>query len=175
MWQLFALLAGIIVFMVVAAGVRYGLGSPPWVPVWKKDLPSVMAAADIQAGETLIDLGSGDGRVLLAAAARGATVIGVEASILLVWLSQWRLHRAGFKSRSRVVLGDLFAVDLSSADVVVTFLNPTLMARLESRLAELKPGARWVSYAFAMPATRPTREIRTTPSKTPVFVYRVDA
>jgi SAM-dependent methyltransferase len=111
----------------------------------------------LKPGETVLDLGSGDGRLLVAAAERGCHVIGYEANLFLVWYSRLWLWRRGFGSRSAIHWGDFWRADWSAADAVMLYGFPTIMARLEKKFAaELKPGARIVSATFQLPTWPPT-------------------
>ena len=101
--------------------------------------------------ERLIDLGSGDGRIVLAAARRGAEAMGVEIDADLVDRARRRAELEGLQAKARFSRGDLFEAVLREADVVSLYLLTSLNRRLRPKLLnELKPGARVVSHAFDM-------------------------
>jgi SAM-dependent methyltransferase len=107
----------------------------------------------------VVDLGSGDGRIVIEAARRfGARGLGIEWDTSLVAQSRRNAEAAGVAGRVRFVEGDALAADLSRATVVTVYLLPELMWRLRPRLASgLKPGARIVSHAFDLPGWTPDR------------------
>jgi protein-L-isoaspartate O-methyltransferase len=112
--------------------------------------------------DLVIDLGSGDGRIVIrAATAHGARGLGVDLDERLVAEARRNAERAGVADRVRFVVGDALRTDLSSATVVTAYLLPFLLERLESRLlAQLRPGARVVTHAFPLPGWHP-EEIQT--------------
>lgn len=117
-------------------------------------LPIVEAMLDLaglQAGERLMDLGSGDGRIVLAAARRGAEATGVEIDGELVERARRRAELEGLQARARFTRGNLFEVSLRDADVVSLYLLTSINQRLRPKiLTEMKAGARVVSHAFDM-------------------------
>jgi len=110
-------------------------------------------------GDLVMDLGSGDGRIVIAAAERfGARGLGIELDGSLVEKSRENARRAKVADRVSFVQGDVLEADLSQATVVTVYLLPGLINRLQPRFLEsLKPGARIVSHAFAMTSWRPDR------------------
>ena len=108
--------------------------------------------AHVTAADVVFDLGSGDGRIPIAAAKKyGARGVGIEIDEQLVRLAQENAIKAGVADRVRFVRGDLFQADLSPATVVTLFLLPSLNIRLIPKFRqELRPGARIVSHHFAM-------------------------
>jgi SAM-dependent methyltransferase len=115
--------------------------------------------AEVGPGTRLIDLGSGDGRIVIAAAQRGADALGVEIDAERVAAATAAVRAAGVERRARFTAGDLFAADLTDADVVTLFLLPHVNVWLEGVLRQqLRPGARVVGYAFPMPTWLPAAE-----------------
>ena len=110
-------------------------------------------------GETIADLGSGDGRIpILAAQEFGARGIGIELDRDLHRKAVANVRAAGLEKRVTLHNGDLFETDLSRATVATAYLLPSLMLRLRPRiLDQMKPGARVVSHEFGMGAWRPDR------------------
>ena len=118
--------------------------------------------ADLQPGEHLVDLGCGDGRVLRAAARRGARVTGVELDADLAAKARALLDADGAHapdgSPATVLEADLTTVDLDDADVVFAYLSPATLQRLRPRLAaQLRPTARLVTTGYAVPGWEPER------------------
>ena len=113
----------------------------------------MLALAGTRPEDTVLDLGSGDGRIVIhAAREHGARGLGVDLDPALVARARINAERAGVAGRARFEVQDALRVDLSAASVVTAYLVPFLMERLEPRLlAGLRPGARVVSHAFALP------------------------
>ncbi len=101
--------------------------------------------AKVSRSDTLIDLGSGDGRLVILAAQRGAKALGIEYDAKLVDYSKRLAQQQGVAAKATFVKADLFASDLSSATVITVFLGPELNHKLLPKLLALKPGTRIVS------------------------------
>jgi precorrin-6B methylase 2 len=128
--------------------------------------PAVVAAmldlAEVTDKDTVYDLGSGDGRIVIAAAKRGAKAVGYEVRPELLAQGRESIVKEGVKDRAEIREGDLFEADLSPASVVTLYLLPSLNLKLMPKLQkELKPGSRIVSHAFDMGTWKPdaTREV----------------
>jgi ubiquinone/menaquinone biosynthesis C-methylase UbiE len=137
----------------------------------------MLEAANLRSGETLYDLGCGDGRIVLAAAKGfGAKAVGVELSDALAKRARQQAESMGLQDQVRIVTGDMMAVDVSQANVVSLYLmteaNDTLRPKLER---ELKPGARVVSLEFKVRGWKPARvekvELRNHPYT--IYVYEM--
>jgi len=123
----------------------------PYVPTPLEVVEGMLDMAGLKAGERLVDLGSGDGRIPRAAARRGANALGVEIDADLVARARSLTRLDGLEERARFVRDDLFTVSLRDADVVTLYLLPDVNERLKPKiLNEMKPGARVVSHAFDM-------------------------
>ncbi|MCW5978072.1 MAG: class I SAM-dependent methyltransferase [Bryobacteraceae bacterium] len=140
----------------------YSKSLAPYVPTPHEVVRTMLDAAALKADETVYDLGSGDGRVLIMAAKDfKAKAVGVELSPKLVEDARERIRQSGLANRCRVIQGDLREVDLSDADVVVLYLltssNELLRPNLEKHL---KAGARVVSHDFEMRGWKPARVVQ---------------
>ncbi|MEK7208286.1 MAG: methyltransferase domain-containing protein [Patescibacteria group bacterium] len=128
-----------------------------FVPTRRKYIPRIVELLGIQAGETVADLGSGDGRLLIAVAEAGGVAHGFEHNPFLVWRARRNVRRAGFENKAFTHHGNFWNEDLSSFNAVVIYGIPYIMGRLEKKLlAELRPGARVVSNSFPFPTWQPT-------------------
>ena len=122
----------------------------------------MLRLADVTASDVIYDLGSGDGRILIAAARdRGARGVGLEIDPALVAQSAERARRLGLADRLSFRQQDLFEADLTPATVVTLYLSPDLNRRLRPKLlSELRPGARIVSHSFDMGDWAPARTLQ---------------
>ncbi len=139
----------------------------PFVPTTKKNIERMIALAAIHPGEICMDLGSGGGGIVFAAANAGAESIGIEINPFLYW---WSSARAKFGRYTRVFFfrKNLWTVDVSHVDVLTIFFISNKMPRLQEKLRkEMKPGARVVSHVFTFPDWPYEKKDGT------VYIYRV--
>ncbi len=114
--------------------------------------------AEVVPGEKAADLGSGDGRVVIALAQRGAEAHGYEVNPILVAVSRRRIRANGLQGRAYIHWGSFWARDLSRYDVITVFQVGFVMARLEAKLKrEMAPGKRVVSHYWRFPGLHPER------------------
>ncbi len=144
--------------LVLAFSVAYASASgAPWVPTWRRDIERFLVLAQPVAGERMFELGCGDGRVVITAAKeRGVSGVGVELSLLQVLVANVRSlwSRSGVRIRWQ----NAFNADIKNADLVYLFLMPETYAKIRPKFeAELKPGARVVSYVWPIPGWEPTK------------------
>jgi SAM-dependent methyltransferase len=122
-----------------------------WAATPDEFVNRMLVMARTTADDYVIDLGAGDGNFAIAAAKRfGARSLGIEYNPDLVKLAQCMVRRSGAEGRARVVEGDVFKEDFSSADVLTIFLLPHLNQCLRHRVLAMRPGVRVVSYLFSM-------------------------
>jgi predicted RNA methylase len=138
---------------------RYENRLSPYVASPPKVVDRMLELATIKPGETLYDLGCGDGRVLIAAVEKyNAKAIGVEISPKVAARARTWIKKAGVQDQASVIQGDLLQVDLTGADVVVIYLARQLNEELRPRLEKfLKPGARVVSHDYPVAGWKPTK------------------
>ncbi len=121
-----------------------------WVPTPEELVSAMLDMARVTAADFVMDLGSGDGRIAIAAAKRGARAMGIEYNPDMVALSRENAQEAGVADRATFRQADIFETDFSKATVVTMYLLPDLNLRLRPKILELKPGTRVVSHAFTM-------------------------
>jgi SAM-dependent methyltransferase len=121
-----------------------------WVPTPQAVVEKMLDLTQVTAKDYVIDLGSGDGRTVIAAAKRGARALGIEYNPDMVELSKRNAAAAGVADRAAFVKEDLFTTDLSKATVITMFLLPSINMQLRPKLLELKPGTRIASNSFTM-------------------------
>lgn len=120
-----------------------------WVPTPPSLLELMLNMAKVTKDDFVMDLGSGDGRNIIAAARRGARGVGVEYNPDMVALSRRRAEEAGVSQLASFVQGDMYEADISKANAMVIFLLPTNMDKLMGSFKSLAPGSRIVSNTFS--------------------------
>jgi SAM-dependent methyltransferase len=131
-----------------------------WVPTPERLVTKMLEIANVTADDYLIDLGSGDGRTVIAAAKLGAKALGIEYNTDMVLLSKKNAEEAGVTEKADFIKADIFEYDFSEATVVTMFLLPELNLRLRPLLLNLKPGTRIVSNTFTMGEWVPDKEVK---------------
>jgi precorrin-6B methylase 2 len=121
-----------------------------WVPTPQALIERMLDMAKVTPQDFLMDLGSGDGRTVIAAAKRGATALGIEYNPDMVELSKRAAATEGVSAKATFMKADLFETDLSRATVVTMFLLPSINLKLRPKILDLKPGTRIVSNTFTM-------------------------
>lgn len=144
-----------------------------YVPTPPEVVQAMLDLAQVDASDVVYDLGSGDGRIVIAAAQRGARARGVELDASLNREARAQANARGVADRVRFVEEDIFKVSLADASVVMLYLSPTTNLRLRDKLRrELRPGARIVSHRFDMGDWPPDEE-RTVGEATRIFLWHV--
>jgi SAM-dependent methyltransferase len=158
-------------FLVLAGYlVPYAFGLPP-TPTRRERIRKALELADLQPGETVYDLGSGDGRALVIAAREfGARAVGIDVGPVQCLQAWMAALLNGVQDRVQIRWGNFFKKDLSGADVVFAYLTSNYVEQLAPQLlAQLRPGARVVTISFDFPDWEPTafdeREL--------IFLYRM--
>ena len=122
-----------------------------WVPTPEALVEKMLDMAKVTKNDYVIDLGSGDGRNVIAAAKRGARALGVEFDAALIKVARRNAKAAGVEKRARFVQGDMYLADISKATVLALFLLPENLEVLKPKFARLKPGTRIVSNGYEIP------------------------
>jgi SAM-dependent methyltransferase len=145
-----------------------------YVPTPTRVVDAMMSLAVVGPKDVVYDLGSGDGRIVIAAARRGARGVGIELDPALVAEASRNAQKAGVLERVQFVEGDIFTADLSEASVVTLYLLSSINERLRPKLLrELKPGSRIVSHRFGMGDWVPEKTLTVTGQN--VLLWRVPA
>jgi precorrin-6B methylase 2 len=146
-----------------------------YVPTPKDIVRRMLQLASLRRGETLFDLGAGDGRIIIEAVRRfGARAVGVEIDPERISRIRERLNAT--KTQAELIEANLFHVNLSSADVIAIYLSDSANAKLAPKLkAELKPGARVVSLDYMLPGWMLEREVEVNTSgiTRKLYLYRI--
>jgi SAM-dependent methyltransferase len=159
-------------FIVVLSGVVWAQAAPAaqegfqpqvgqagkdvvWVPTPYVLVEKMLDMAKVGPQDVVMDLGSGDGRNIIAAAKRGARAIGVEYNPNMVELSRKTAAKEGVSDKATFIEGDMFEADISKATVLALFLLPDNLRRLTPKFLDLKPGTRIVVNTFGIEGWAP--------------------
>lgn len=121
-----------------------------WVPSPESTVEKMLDVAKVTSQDFVVDLGSGDGRNVIAAAKRGARALGVEYNPEMVELSKRNAVKAGVGDKATFVQGDMYAAEFQQATVLALFLLPDNLLKLRDKFAALKPGTRIVANTFGI-------------------------
>lgn len=145
----------------------------PYVTSPQPIVEKMLEVARLKSGETLFDLGCGDGRILFSAAKNyGAKAVGVELSPTLAKRAQQMVESQGLQEQVRVVQGDMMQVDVSGANVVALYLMTDANEQLRPKLErELKPGARVISLEFKIKGWKPAKVEKVEAHRHPYTLY----
>jgi len=168
-------MATIVTLLIVALGVYlvffvfFPLGRGAiYDPSTSEETRQMAELADVRAGEKVADLGSGDGRVVIALALKGAEAHGYEVNPVLVAISRRNIRRLGLHGRAFIHWGNFWRRNLSHYNLITVFQVGFVMARLEAKLRrELAPGARVVSHYWRFPGLQPERTVGS------IYRYRI--
>lgn len=123
-----------------------------YVPIDRAKIEKILAMAEVKPGELAVDLGSGDGRIVIALAEAGLTAHGYEINPILVWWSRHQIKKLGLVNRAVIFWGSFWSADLSQYDLIIVFGVDWIMPRLSRKLKkEMAPDSRAISYAFPLP------------------------
>ena len=172
MFLAYTLLLGIQIFFalfILFLCIAFVTGGP-FVPSKQSSVDAMIRLAGIKRGTRVVDVGSGDGRVLFASARAGADATGYEINPFLVWFTNVRSFFTGTSKHVRAVWKDLWKTDLSNADVIFVYLIPWRMADLEAKLKkEAKKGTVVISNSFMFPKWKMIRS----DTAHHIFAYRL--
>lgn len=148
-----------VVLLVVLLGLQFTVlkRGAPYVPTLDKQRQQALDLLDLKPGQLLIDLGSGDGAMLVAAAGRGIRVVGYEINPILVLVSKWRARKYG--SQVEVLWGNFWKRQWPQADAVFVFLTGTYMEKLDREMQNRfnKP-TKLVTYGFPLKGKKPVKK-----------------
>jgi ribosomal protein L11 methylase PrmA len=132
-----------------------------WVPTPRDTIKKMLSLADVGPEDTVFDLGSGDGRIILMAALEfEANAVGIEADPLRVLVTKIKIGMKGLENQVKVIWGNFFKTDLSHASVITIYQSTEINNKLrEKLLRELKSGTRVISYSFIFEGWEPIKVI----------------
>jgi 16S rRNA G966 N2-methylase RsmD len=179
------LVAGALFAAMPAGAQPPGVAGAPYVPTPTSIADRLLTLAKVGPSDYVIDLGSGDGRLVITSVAKynAHGGMGVEIDPTLAKLANENAEKAGVGDRVKFVAGDLFNADIEQATVVTLYLLPSMLGDVEKKLRkELKPGTRVVSHDYPLPSWTPVEVVTfDTPEKvaisgttlTVLLLYRV--
>lgn len=126
-----------------------------WVPTPAVLVEKMLDVARVTPQDFVMDLGSGDGRNIIAAAKRGARALGIEYNAEMVELSRRTAEKEGVAGKAQFEQADMYAADISNATVLALFLLPENLDKLADKFLALKPGSRIVANHFAVTGWEP--------------------
>lgn len=139
----------------------------PYAPIGELKTEAMMELLHIKKGERAVDIGAGDGRLVIALAKKGAVAHGYEINPILVGIARKKIKEAGLTGKAFMHLGDFWSLDLSKFDVITIYLSGHIMKQLEKKLTkEVKPGARVAVNYFKLPSWKPIKQ------KNTIYLYK---
>ena len=162
-------------FLAAAVAAKEVRINAPYVPTAPEVVDAMLRMARISPSDVVYDLGSGDGRIVIAAAKQyGARAVGIELDPEKVLESRRLAQEAGVAGRVRFETGDIFEADIREATVVTLYLLPGVLAELRDKLVrDLAPGTRIVSHSFRMGSWEPEVKIRLRKNLDVLYLWRV--
>lgn len=149
----------------------------PFVPSPMEIIERMLESANVKRGEIVVDLGCGDGRILITAVQKfGAKAVGVELNPKLVKEASEMIARLGLQNHAKVVRGDIFEADLTQADVVTLYLTTGSNEKLRPKLEQsLRPGARVVSHDYGIRGWNPidVQEVFVHNRRHKIYLYQI--
>jgi len=147
-----------------------------WVATIDELVSAMLRAANVTHRDRVVDLGSGDGKIPIAAAKQfGAQALGIEYNPQLVQLAECHARVERVDDRVRFKQGDIFTTDFSDATVVMLYLGPAINLKLRPTLLSMRPGTRIVSNTFDMADWKPDRQVEAAVGNTRAFLWIVPA
>jgi len=132
----------------------------PYAPLGKQKIETMLKLLNVKSGEKAVDLGSGDGRIVVGMAKKGAIAHGYEINPLLVLIAKWKIKKLGLQNNAHIYWGDFWGKNLSSFDIVTVYLAPHSMKPVEEKLRrELKSNARVAVNYSPFPTWKPKKTL----------------
>lgn len=142
----------------------------PYAPLGKQKIETMLSLLNVKSLEKAVDLGSGDGRIVIEMAKRGATAYGYEINPLLVLIAKWKIRKLGLQKNAHIYWNDFWGKNLSFFDIVTVYLAPHSMKAVETKLRrELKPKARVAVNYFPFPTWPPKK------TSDKIYLYQQEA
>jgi len=156
-----AILAALLLFFARSLVFMFSIfQGPVYVPSSDEDMQTMLKMAQLKKGTRVIDLGSGNGKIVLAAAQAGAIATGVEINPFLVRAARKNIQEAGMQKTAKILQQSFWKTGLSKYDVIFLYGTTYIMKKLEVKLrTEMKPGAVFISNYFQLPQLQPKQAL----------------
>lgn len=157
-------------------GVVYGHVEAPWVPTPINIVESVLDLISVSVGDVVVDLGCGDGRVVIEVAKRGAKGVCIEIDAKLIEIARNKEQQLNVEERIVFINDDMFKVDISYATIVYMYLTTNIINKLKSKiLTELRPGTTIISLDYSLDWLEPVEivEFSTNTKYHKIYIYIV--
>ncbi len=165
---LLELIAAVILIGIIVLLAYSMLFGGPYAPVGEHKIEAMMKLLNVKKGERAVDLGAGDGRIVVELARRGAEAHGYEINPVLVFIGRKKIKEAGLQGKAFMHMTDMWQVDLSKFSIVTVYLTAHVQPRLEKKFEkELQPGTRVVENYFKVPNWKPVKKLDT------VYLFKV--
>lgn len=152
----FIIVGAIFIYIIFWYLIPFGRGAM-YEPSGNQEVETIIKLANIKKGQKIVDLGSGDGRIVIAMAEKGAKAHGYEVNPFLVYRSRKKIKQAGLEKTAFIHWKSFWQVNFSDFDVVVTFQVGYIMKKLEKKLfSEMKPSSLIISHYWTFPNVKPT-------------------
>ena len=159
------ILFGIIILILSIIFIPWKFGAP-YDPSRKKEIDSMIELAEIKEGDKAVDLGSGDGRLVIELAKAGAEAHGYEVNPFLVWLSKSKIRKQGLENKAFIHKKNFWESDLGNFDIITIFQISFVMNKLGEKIKKSgKKGVKVISNTWKFPQEKPTK------SKSNVYLY----
>lgn len=150
--MIYLLIVGVLLVLAFGGVLLRGA---PYLPTLNTQAKAALELLQLRPGQTLLELGSGDGKVLMVAAKSGLNAVGIELNPLLVLVSRLRTWR--YRKQVRIIWGDFWSVRWPECDGVFTFLLDRYMPKLDAKMSQMKKPL--ASFAFQVPGRKPAAEM----------------
>lgn len=148
------IVAVLLALLIIGCFAGVLLVGAPYLPTLSPQIATALKLADVHAGDTMLELGCGDGKVLVAAARQGVYVVGYELNPFLVMIAWLRTRK--YRQNVRIIWGDFWRTPWPQADAIFVFLLPKYMEKLDKKIVQYsKKPVKLVSFAFAVPNKHP--------------------
>ncbi|HTZ41749.1 MAG TPA: methyltransferase domain-containing protein [Candidatus Omnitrophota bacterium] len=156
----FLLIFVVIFLLLFAVWISSCFFGAPFQPISNKALKNMFRLAKVKKGDRIIDLGSGNGKIVIEFAKHGAEAHGYEINPLLVWISRRRIKNLGLQKKAFIHYGNFFNAPLGKFDIITSFQINYVMPDLEKKLQkELKKGAKVISDTWEFPNWKPKKKL----------------
>ncbi len=160
-------------FLFILTGAYGALRGAPWLPTEKDAVQRFLDIAEIEKGDNFYDLGCGDGRMVFAAAKRGAKAKGLEVALFPFLIASFLKLFQKEKKNIKIIYRDIFSVNFSDADLVYFFLLPKVYPKLKEKLEkEMKKGSRVVTFVWPVEGWVPAK-VDEKENKSTLYLYQI--